>query len=310
MGALPSHTRHQWAPLARIRDSRHHFLRPAHVPTCRRHPAPGGAISIEGRDNRPPTASIVCVLPNALRLGHDHKVVWTILPFVVIAALSLSASLQSPRDHFAPVVTFSLNAPWESLAAVDKSLAGFLNFVGIRTYADLHEAEVAQRPDGWDGKDWSKVRRTDLSGRNLAFADLRQAFLANTDLQQDEPLGRDPVERRASERLPQGSPAARGRPQPPPSSKAPTSAGPAPGRRPEGAHLQGGNLTGAHLQGADLSGAHLQGANLARPSSRAPTWSGAQLQGANLRGAQLQGADFSSLIFREKKEQPSSRAPT
>ena len=38
------------------------------------------------------------------------------------------------------------------------------------------------RPDGWDGKDWSKVKRVDLRGRNLAFADATRAFLANADL--------------------------------------------------------------------------------------------------------------------------------
>ena len=41
---------------------------------------------------------------------------------------------------------------------------------------------MAERPDGWDGKDWSKVKRVDLRGRNLAFADATRAFLANADL--------------------------------------------------------------------------------------------------------------------------------
>jgi hypothetical protein len=41
-------------------------------------------------------------------------------------------------------------------------LAKGINAVGIRTYADLREVSVAEPPDGWDGKDWSKVKRVDL----------------------------------------------------------------------------------------------------------------------------------------------------
>ena len=72
----------------------------------------------------------------------------------VVAVCSLSAFRDNPRDPYTWVAK-GLNA---------------LN-VGIRTYADLREVNVAERPDGWDGKDWSKVTRVDLRGRNLAFAD-------------------------------------------------------------------------------------------------------------------------------------------
>ena len=93
------------------------------------------------------------------------------------------ACWQSPRDvDTNSVVVFSLSAPWQSLREVDPTPAKLLNFVGIRTYADLREVNVAERPDGWDGKDWSKVKRVDLRGRNLAFADATRAFLANADL--------------------------------------------------------------------------------------------------------------------------------
>jgi uncharacterized protein YjbI with pentapeptide repeats len=46
----------------------------------------------------------------------------------------------------------------------------------------LREVNAAERPEGWDGKDWSKVKRIDLRGRNLALADATSAFLANADL--------------------------------------------------------------------------------------------------------------------------------
>ena len=79
--------------------------------------------------------------------------------------------------------SFSLSADLGNpLREVDPTPAKLLNFIGIRTYADLREVDVAQRPDGWDGKDWSKVKRVDLRGRNLAFADATSAFLANADL--------------------------------------------------------------------------------------------------------------------------------
>jgi uncharacterized protein YjbI with pentapeptide repeats len=118
----------------------------------------------------------------------------------IIMALSMCARQQSPRE----------------------TPAKLLNFVGLRTYADLREVNVAERPDGWDGKDWGEIKQVDLRGRNLAFVDATSAFLANADLRganvNDAGLGF--------------------------------------------AQLQGANLSEAQLQGADLQGADLNNADL------------------------------------------------
>jgi pentapeptide repeat protein len=79
-----------------------------------------------------------------------------------MAVISYSAFVLSPREKW--------TIPWA------------LDSVGIRTYADLREVGVAQRPEGWEGNDWSKVKRVDLHGRNLAFADATRIFLVNADL--------------------------------------------------------------------------------------------------------------------------------
>jgi uncharacterized protein YjbI with pentapeptide repeats len=130
--------------------------------------------------------------------------------------------------------------------------AKLLDLVGIRTYADLREVEVAQKPERWDGKDWSKVKRVDLRDRNLAFADAENAFLANADLRDADLAGANL----------------------------------------RGAQLQGADLRGAQLQGADLSWAQLQGADLRSAKLQGADLRSAKLQGADLRYAQLQGADL------------------
>jgi uncharacterized protein YjbI with pentapeptide repeats len=177
-----------------------------------------------------------------------------------------------------------------------------LSFVGIRTYADLREANVAERPDGWDGNDWSKVKRVDLRGRNLAFADATGTFLANADLAQSKSQGRDPAKCSAS-RL-----SSRGR-------------GPrvfdqrlqasvafdkncdwdfqriAQGRDGDLGHaqLQGADLSAAELEGANLSYAELQETSFEHARLRGACFIEARLQDANLSGAQLQGANLSQI---------------
>jgi uncharacterized protein YjbI with pentapeptide repeats len=205
--------------------------------------------------------------PSRLKVGRPHSllnrilpvlrglgrvIAWFLLPLSVVIAFSLSSFVQSPRNSQGEVVAFSLREPMRSLREVDKSVTGLLNFIGIRTYADLREIEVAQKPEGWDGKDWSKVKRVDLRGRNLAFADAESAFLANAYLR-DADL--------TSARL-------------------------------FGAELQGANLNGAELQGADLGGAQLQGADLLDAQLQDAYLRDARLAGADLSCAQLQGTDL------------------
>jgi uncharacterized protein YjbI with pentapeptide repeats len=151
----------------------------------------------------------------------------------VVIVCSLSAFHDNPRDPYT----------W---------VAKGLNAVGIRTYADLREVNVAERPESWDGKDWSKVKQVDLRGRNLAFAQAGSAFLANADLRWSNLTGADL----------------------------------------SGAQLQGADLNGAQLQGADLSGAQLQGIFLRDTQLQGADLWQAQLQGAVLWNAQLQGAEL------------------
>ena len=163
---------------------------------------------------------------------------------VALAVCSISAFRANPRDPHTWVAK-GLNA---------------LNFIGVRTYADLRGVDVAQRPDGWDGKDWSKVSRVDLHGVNLVFADAGRAFFANADLHFAQLQGAD------------------------------LNLAQLQGANLNNAQLQGANLSGAQLQGADLGGAQLQGSSLGGAQLQGADLGGAELQGAWLFGAQLQGA--------------------
>jgi uncharacterized protein YjbI with pentapeptide repeats len=162
-----------------------------------------------------------------------------------VALCSLSAFRDNPQDPHT----------W---------LAKLLNTVGIRTFADLREANVAMRPEGWTGKEWDKVKRVDLRGRNLAFADATGAFLANIDLRGADLQG---VVLWGAELQ---------------------------GANLTDAKLQDANLTSAKLQAAALSYAQLQGADLSSAELQGADLSFAELQGANLTDAKLQGADLSS----------------
>ncbi len=207
------------------------------------------------------------------RLRWGEITIWFLVPFLILVALSFSASTQSPRAADGSVAVFSLGAPAPVLREIDPTPAKLLNFVRIRTYANLREVEVAQMPQDWDGQDWGEIKRVDLRDRNLAFADATSAFLANADLRgatlTDAQLGFAQL---------QGADlrAARLR-----------------GAVLWQAQLQGALLAEAQLQGARLQGANLQGANLGSAELWSATLSRANLQGANLRGAQLQGADLS-----------------
>ena len=119
---------------------------------------------------------------------------------------------------------------------------------------------MAERPDGWDGKDWSKVKRVDLSGRNLAFADAAQAFLVNADLAHANLQGANLDQAQL-----QGAHLAEAR-------------------------LQGAFLIETNLQRADLRGAEFRGADLTEAQLQGAYVTAGQFQGANLRGTQLQGA--------------------
>jgi uncharacterized protein YjbI with pentapeptide repeats len=211
------------------------------------------------------------VLRELSRVRSGQIVVWFLLPFLIIVALSISASVQSPRDSQGSVVVFSLNE--HVLREFDPTPSKLLNFVRVRTYADLREAEVAQMPPDWAGKDWGEVKRVELRARNLAFADATSAFLANADLRGATMTGAQlgfAQLQGADLRAAQLQDAVLWQ-----------------------AQLQSALLAEARLQGARLQGANLQNVNLGSAELRSATLSRANLQGVDLRKAQLQGADLS-----------------
>ena len=213
------------------------------------------------------------VLLDLPRLRSGQVIIWFLLPFVIMVALSISASTQSPRDADGSVAVFSLSAPASALREIDPTPAKLLNFVRIRTYANLREVEVAPMPQDWDGQDWGEIKRVELRDRNLAFADATSAFLANADLRgatlTDAQLGFAQL---------QGADLRAARLQ---------------GVVAWQAQLQGALLAEARLHGARLQGANLRNANLSSAELWSAILSRANLQGANLRDAQLQGADLS-----------------
>jgi uncharacterized protein YjbI with pentapeptide repeats len=212
------------------------------------------------------------VLRKLRRLRWGEVTIWFLLPFLIIVVLSISASTQSPRDADGSVVVFSPSAPAHALLEIDPTPAKLLNFVRIRTYADLREIEVAQRPEDWDGKNWGEVKRLELRDRNLAFADATSAFLANANLRGATLTGAQ-----------LGFAQLQG---------ADLRAAQLQGGVLWQAQLQGALLTEAQLQGARLQGTNLQGANLGSAELWSTTLSRANLQGASLQEAQLRGADL------------------
>ena len=224
------------------------------------------------------------VLRELPRLRGGQIIIWFLLPFLIIVGLSVSASTQSPRDADGSVAVFSLSAPEHGLREINPTPAKLLNFVRIRTYADLREAELAQMPQDWDGQHWGEIKRVELRDRNLAFAEATSAFLANADLRGATLTGAQlgfaqlqGADLRAAQLQDgvlwhaqlQGALLAE-------------------------AQLQRANLTSATLQGANLSLAELWSAPLSRANLQGADLKGAQLQGADLRYAQLQGADLKS----------------
>jgi uncharacterized protein YjbI with pentapeptide repeats len=216
--------------------------------TIAKHDAKRSSRSLFGRVVKP-----LCALrPDKVTLG------LTLLLTAVLVACSGIAFFRDPR------------ADWD---------AKFLNAVYVRTYANLREVEVAQRPEGWDGKDWSKVKRVDLHGRNLAFADLTRTFLVNADLRgailTDAVL--DGAELRGADFF----------------DKDRQLGAQLQAASLKGAQLQGAVLHSTELQGADLEQAQLQGSKLFRADLQGADLINVELQSADLQQAQLQGADLS-----------------
>ena len=146
-----------------------------------RDPARGGAagrVTPPGGRSRTLLSRVLRELP---RLRGGQIIIWFLLPFLIMVGLSVSASTQSPRDADGSAVS-SLSTPEHGSREINPTPAKLLNFVRIRTYADLREAELAQMPQDWDGQHWGEIKRVELRDRNLAFAEATSAFLANADL--------------------------------------------------------------------------------------------------------------------------------
>ena len=262
------------------------------------------------------------VLRELPRLRGGQIIIWFLLPFLIMVALSISALTQSPRDAEGNVAVFSLSTPEPVLPEIDPTPAKLLNFVRIPTYADLREVELAPMPQDWVGQNWGEIKRVELRDRNLAFADATSAFLANADLRGAtltgaqlgfaQLQGADLREAQLQDAVLwhaqlQGALLAEAQLQRANLTSAnlhganlssaelwsaPLSRANLQGADLKGAQLQGADLRHAQLQGADLKGAQLQGAQLGNANLQGAALQEAQLQGADLRGAQLQGADL------------------
>jgi uncharacterized protein YjbI with pentapeptide repeats len=179
---------------------------------------------------------------------------------------------------FIALVVVPLILPWYSYAAfhvnprVDSGWAAkgliALRLLGIRTYADLREEELAKRPESWTGNEWDKVKPVDLRGRNLAFADATGAFLANADLRGANLQGAVLAS----------------------------------------AELGGADLMEANLRGADLHNAKLQRVILLQADLEGARLEKAELEGsaltlANLRNANLMAANLAGVALQEAQLQ-------
>ena len=144
----------------------------------------------------------------------------------------------------------------------NKWIADIFKFVGIRSYADLIEEDVSEKPPNWSGRgDDAEIRLVKgarLKGRNLNFCLAADAFLINADL-------REAKLRRAFL---------------------------------EGASLQGANLEGANLEGAILYSADLKGASLKEALLKKANLSFANLSLTSFEKADLSYAMFSGTNFK------------
>ena len=204
------------------------------------------------------------VLRELPRLRGGQIIIWFLLPFLIMVALSISASTQSPRDAEGNVAVFSLSAPEHGLREIDPTPAKLLNFVRIRTYADLREVEVAQMPQDWDGKNWGEIKRVELRDQELGLRGCHERIP-----RQCRPARRD-VDRRparlraAAGRRPQGGPAAGRGPMACPAPgrsprRGPTSARQPHQRQPPGRQPQLGRTLERHPQQGQSPGRRPQG---------------------------------------------------
>lgn len=150
----------------------------------------------------------------------------------------------------------SVHAPRGWVASANY-IAHALDAVGIRTFADLRNADVSIRPASPADQSTTLVKGARLTGANLARADMRGAFLvkASVEYAQLEGVRMD----RANARE---------------------------------ANFFQADLTGATLRGTDLKDANLHGANLSSADLWDATLVGADLGDATLLGAKIGDADL------------------
>lgn len=143
-----------------------------------------------------------------------------------------------------------------------------LNFIAIRTFADLAEVDVSTKPPNWTGQkeeEIALVKGARLGGRNLRYAKATRAFLVNADLRWADLRWAD-----LSKAKLQGADLTEANLQ--------------------NANLSMANLHGAKLQDADLTGADLHGAELFQTDLQETNFQQVNLRGANLKWVGLQRA--------------------
>jgi len=199
---------------------------------------------------------------------------------LLLGALSLSVIHAVPSDAREKMGLSSINPRvW---------LPSTLQWLGIKVFPELTEAQFSIKPDAWDesGENETliaRVKGAQLKGVQLAYVTIDGAFLVNADLRGANLAWADL--RQADLR----------------------------GARLDGANLYGANLQGAQVDGISLRGADLRlvnlsglrspstrrisfkdlrDANFANTNIRGLNFSERKLEGANFQGANLKNVNF------------------
>ncbi|NOY72538.1 MAG: pentapeptide repeat-containing protein [Gammaproteobacteria bacterium] len=185
---------------------------------------------------------------------------------LLLGGISFSVTQAVPGDMREKMGLSSINSRvW---------LPGAMQWLGVKIFPELTEAQFSTKPDEWDEADRGsenaklimRVKGAQLKGVQLAYANVFSAFLVNADLRGANLAWADL--RQADLR----------------------------GARLDGANLQGANLSGAKMAGASLRNADL---NLVNVDGKDPLnfgWAWVEdLRGVNFVNANINNIDFWSI---------------
>ncbi len=205
------------------------------------------------------------VLRELSRVRCGQIIIWFLLPFLIIVALSISASDPIPTRCPGQRRRLLAERAEHVLREIDPTPAKLLNFVRVRTYADLREVEVAQMPQDWDGKDWGEIKRVELRDQEFGLRGGHERIPRQCRPARRDADRRPARLRAAAGRRPQGGPAAGRGHMAGPAPGRPPRRGPPPARQPHRAPISRAPTSARPNSGAPPS---------AGPISRAPTSGG------------------------------------